>query len=131
MLACRCWCGGVSRRKKTLKLAEALESFWKLLSDIRAKVQPFVPELVTTNGVVAESYFERNSMPSLTTKREVKYTKADQQALEAAHLLQFAVEFDRDIDKEKYSCTTLALLVIYVKQQGKAQVIRTLAGRQR
>jgi len=43
--------------EKTLKLAEALESFWKLLSDIRTKVQPFVPELATTNGVVAESYF--------------------------------------------------------------------------
>ena len=43
--------------EKTLKLAEALESFWKLLSDIRTKVQPFVPELVTTNGVAAESYF--------------------------------------------------------------------------
>jgi len=57
-------------------------------------------------------------MPSLTTKREVKYTKADQQALEAAlTIAQFAVEFDRDIDKEKCSCTTLALLVGHVKQQ--------------
>lgn len=57
-------------------------------------------------------------MPSLTTKRAVKYTKADQQALEAAVVIcQFAAEFDRAIDKEKYSFTALTLLLGHVQQQ--------------
>lgn len=59
-------------------------------------------------------------MPSLNTKREVKYTPADLRVLESAlAIAQFAADFDPAIDKEKYSFTTLALLVAHVKQQQK------------
>ena len=57
-------------------------------------------------------------MPSLNTKREVKYTPADLRALEAAlAIATFAKDFDPAIDAEKYSFTALALLVAHVKQQ--------------
>lgn len=42
---------------KTLKLAEALESFWEIYQGVKAKVQPYVPDLAVSNGAALQPYF--------------------------------------------------------------------------
>lgn len=60
------------------------------------------------------------TMPSLTTRRQVKYTKADEAAIEAAQTIaRFAVEFDANCQTLKF--TDLDALLAHVRRERHTQ----------